>query len=356
MPVWSRDGRYLAYATNQNGSMDLWVLDSTGGRSVEVTSGPEDDSRPDWSPDGQSIVFLRGVKSCHIFVADPESREKIQLTSGEVCDNEPMVSADGKWVAFIREKTGAIRTSPVLAWASVEGGDVHEMDLKGLTFNASGGVSWSPDAEDLAFAADDGSGNVDIYRARREGGAPTRVTVTPGTDVIPIWSPDGRNIGYTRAAAGETQVWTIPSGGGVPTKVSSEDGANQLSYFSPEGRRIAYMTVLPDGTYDVKVKEMGRQGPGRLILHSDRGAYPMGWSKDGRYVIAWKLDGERSKVAALAADGSEQFLIGESVDEPDGRGYFIDLNTRGLPSPTSSPGGIHAPSTATTPPKCVSCT
>ncbi len=343
MPAWSRDGRYLAYATDQNGSMDLWVLDMTGGRSVEITSGPEDDSRPDWSPDGRSIAFLRGVRRSHIFVADPETREKRQLTSGETTDYEPMVSQDGKWVAFTREKSGPARSVAVLAWAPAEGGDIRELDLKGLAYNASGGVSWSPDAKELAFAADDGSGNIDIYRVPREGGAPTRVTVTPGTDVIPLWSPDGRTIGYTRAAGGETQVWTIPSGGGVPTKVSFEEGVNQLSYFSPEGGRIAYMTVRSDGTYDVKVNKVGRQEPGHAIFHSDKGTYPLGWSKDGKYVVAWKMGGEQSTVAALAADGSEQFTIGESVDEPDGKGYFIDLTDRGRPfADVIYPGGIHA--------------
>jgi len=171
MPAWSRDGRYLAYATNQSGSMNLCVLDMTGGRSVEITSGSEDDSRPDWSPDGRSIAFLRGVRRSHIFVGNPETREKRQLTFGETTDYEPMVSRDGKWVAFVREKAGSARTAAVLAWAPVEGGDVHELDLKGLSFNASGGVAWSPDTEELAFAADDGSGNVDIYRVSARGGA-----------------------------------------------------------------------------------------------------------------------------------------------------------------------------------------
>jgi Tol biopolymer transport system component len=343
MPAWSKDGRYLAYATDQSGSMNLWVLDMTGGRSVEVTSGPEDDSRPDWSPDGQSIVFLRGTKSCHIFIADPETREKTQLTSGQVCDYDPMISMDGKWVAFIREKVGAARTSPVLAWASVEGGPVHEVDLKGLTFNASGGVAWSPNADELAFAADDGSGNVDIYRAKREGGAPARVTVTPGTDVIPFWSPDGRTIGYTRAAGGETQVWAIPSGGGVPSKVSLEDSVNQLSCFSPEGQRVAYMTVRSDGAYDLKVSDLGQQKPGRPIYHSEKGVYPLGWSKDGKYVAAWKMGSDESSILAVAADGTEHFTIGDAEDEPDGRGYFINLTPRGRAfADLVYPGGTHA--------------
>ena len=63
MPAWSRDGRYLAYATDQNGSRDLWVLDMTGGRSVEVTSGPEDDSRP--------IGPRTGSRSCSCAASSP---------------------------------------------------------------------------------------------------------------------------------------------------------------------------------------------------------------------------------------------------------------------------------------------
>ena len=343
MPVWSRDGRYLAYATDQSGRMNLWVLDMTGGRSVEITSGPADDSRPDWSPDGRSLTFLRGLRSCHIYVADPDTHEKRQITFGETCDYDPMVSPDGKWVVFVREKAGREKTAPVLAWAAVEGGPVHEVDLRGLRFNPSGGVSWSPDSGHLAFAADDGSGNVDIYRIPREGGAPARVTVAPGTDVIPLWSRDGRTIAYTRAAAGETQVWAIPSMGGVPQKISSGEDVNQLSHFSPDGRWIAYMTVRRDGAYDVTLGATGGREPSRKIHHSEKAVYPLGWSEDSRFVVAWAVGGEGSSVLALAADGTEQFLVGEAVDEPDGKGYFVDFTPKGRPFlPVVHPGGVQA--------------
>jgi DNA-binding winged helix-turn-helix (wHTH) protein len=55
--TWSPDGRYIAYASDRGGKVDIWVQQLTGGDPVQITKGPGNHWQPDWSPDGKYIAY-----------------------------------------------------------------------------------------------------------------------------------------------------------------------------------------------------------------------------------------------------------------------------------------------------------
>lgn len=85
-------------------------------------------------------------------------------------------------------------------------------------------VSLSPDGARLAFTSDwQQPGNTDLYVTPAGSGAPVRLTTHPAAEYSPAWSPDGRSIGFLRAAQGQcqgpTDVLVIPAAGGGERKV-----------------------------------------------------------------------------------------------------------------------------------------
>ncbi len=56
-PTFSPDGRFIAYMSHTSGNSDIWVQLIGSGNPIQITHSPADDMFPDWSPDGNSIVF-----------------------------------------------------------------------------------------------------------------------------------------------------------------------------------------------------------------------------------------------------------------------------------------------------------
>ena len=56
-PVWSPDGRRIAFDFYENGNTDIWVMNADGSGRTNLTNHPGDDREPSWSPDGRRIVF-----------------------------------------------------------------------------------------------------------------------------------------------------------------------------------------------------------------------------------------------------------------------------------------------------------
>jgi Tol biopolymer transport system component len=80
---------------------NLWIVDVDGSRVRELTSGARNDSSPVWSPDGKRIAFLSdrdGTNQLHVMWLD--TREVAQLTHLEQAPNGIKWSPDGKQIAF----------------------------------------------------------------------------------------------------------------------------------------------------------------------------------------------------------------------------------------------------------------
>jgi len=111
-PVWSPNGREVAYYAVRNGVRHLFVMTVTGERPVQVTADSLQDQQPQWSPDGGSLVFYRrdGTGRDRLFVtsraADSTWSAPRLLTDeyGTGCH----WSSDGRWIAFT-DPDGALR-------------------------------------------------------------------------------------------------------------------------------------------------------------------------------------------------------------------------------------------------------
>ena len=189
-PRHSPDGKRLVVSKidPRSGSGDLVVTDLASGTSVPITSDPNHEFSPVWSPDGRIVVFAMNDNA-------PPFLHKVGLDGGAI---ESVVAPSGgvqtptDWL-----KDGSILYQDVNAGTNTDvmllppGKDQKPRKLLGTRFNEMHGTV-SPDGHWLAYVTDD-SGHLEVYvRSFPQMGAARRVSVSGG--VWPRWARDGREL------------------------------------------------------------------------------------------------------------------------------------------------------------------
>lgn len=107
-PRWSRNGQFIAFSrANEDGSVDLVVLDKDGNGESVVAAGVNGKVAHDWSPDSKQLVYVIGPDSdAEIYVTGRDGNGAKQLTSNRVADGQPLWSADGSSILFLSDGDG----------------------------------------------------------------------------------------------------------------------------------------------------------------------------------------------------------------------------------------------------------
>jgi Tol biopolymer transport system component len=109
-PVWSPDGKKIAYFAFIDGGYDLWVVDADGANPQQLTRGAYDDREPVWSPDGSKIAFSSDRKNTYasydIWIIDVHSGAMEAITDDKYENRMPIWTPDGKEISYTSNHDG----------------------------------------------------------------------------------------------------------------------------------------------------------------------------------------------------------------------------------------------------------
>ena len=108
-PIWSPDGRRVAFLRAGNASDLAWILADGSAPAESLVVAPGDQSTGEFTPDGRSLVIREGgtTRPRQISVVAMDSaRVPRPLFTSAFQNHSPSLSPDGRWVAFVSDESG----------------------------------------------------------------------------------------------------------------------------------------------------------------------------------------------------------------------------------------------------------
>jgi Tol biopolymer transport system component/predicted Ser/Thr protein kinase len=302
-PAWSPEGTRIAYTSDENGNMDIWVQQIAAGQRVNLTKNHTGyDGKPCWSPDGEWIAFVSERNGGGIFI---------------------MPALGG-----IPKRVLSLSFAPSLSYIA-----------------AIPPVCWSPDGANLAYAV---AGS--LYTIPASGGMPARVPLPPTGLTVgysePAWSPNGERIactGFVAVGVSTSQIWSVRCDGSDPLQVTRGKAFNSNPIWSPDGRQLFFLSDR-GGIQDiwwVPVDARGKPTGSVRSLTAGVGVGAIALSQDGT-ILAYTKIVERTNIwlipvvpdRTLTLDDalpltSENHYIDLMSVSPDGEWIAFDSNRSG---------------------------
>jgi serine/threonine-protein kinase len=212
----SPDGSRIALAIREQGDTDIWIATPSRQTITQLTAEPANETRPVWSPDGQSIVFQSDRAGNDIYRRDAQGAgqaERLTEQKSVLLEGPHSMTPDGRAILFGLQSSIASVTPPST--------DVHTL-VSGTATMRDPRVS--PDGRYLAYQSSE-SGRFEVWVTEYPPKPARRWRVSTAGGALPRWGRDSRELFFVdqagvmiapvngdpaRAAAGVARAWTTP--------------------------------------------------------------------------------------------------------------------------------------------------
>jgi len=337
-PQVSPDGRWVVFVLRETdleanlGRTDLWLArhpcgglvgtDGTGLR--RLTSHPEADSNPRWTPDSNSIYFLSSRSgSSQIWCIRVDGGEAEQITNGPLDVGNLIVSPDGKYLAFTMDVFPDCNAA--LTKAKLD--EVKQRKSTSRVYERTfvrHWDTWKDGRRSHLFVMPSSGGQpvdvmagMDADTPSRPFGGPEEITFTPDSRGVIFTA---RNVGREEPWSTDFDLYLVPVDGSQQPRCLTDEnnGWDTNPVFSPDSKTLAYLAMSRPGYEADRFRIILRSwsdGDQRVLTRDwNRSPSSICWSQDSKTIYAtadnlgqkslFAVDVEMGRVRTIVKDGT----------------------------------------------------
>jgi len=302
--AWSQDGKRIIFSKDYTG--DLWEVDvSIEGGKASALLFARDAIQPAVARQGSRLAYAYGRDNMNLWGVDLNGKGKLTpqlLISSTRAQRAPDISPDGEKIAFESDRTGLEEI-----WIS----DFDGSNPVQLTdFHSGAGTArWSPDGGRIVFDSRE-SGAAALYLVDPHGGPPRKIQISIQNASVPSWSRDGRWIYFTSDVPPSGGLYKTPAEGGNAVLLSRTIGYNVQE--AADGS-LYFASAIVNADIHVLAKIGGQE---RSLSNMPRVAYPTDWvlAANGIYFIDRR--GARARISFFEFDNGKVRVVTELQKDP----------------------------------------
>ena len=334
--AWSPDGKFIAFAnapfSGGHMALSLLSIDTQEVKQIDHNDRCLDETGPVYSHDGKYLAYNCYSASSDFAIAlvrSDGSGSRILREFQGYCNGVAWMG-DNKHLLFSQAQNG-IETS-YLRELAVADGSVRDV-TSGQGYEA---ISISAKGDRLVFANESGGNDV-IWRAdvTRPQDAPVELISSTRTQNGPSYSPDGSHIVFSSDRTGSQEIWMSDANGQNLAQLTHLGQSSGSPSWSPDGKKVAFDSRTPrnDGSphADVYVLDVAERAPKKLNVGDGEASVPT-WSHNGKWIYFVSGVGGRNRIFRVGSEGGQAMAISTSpgflpMESADGQYVYFASST-----------------------------
>jgi serine/threonine protein kinase len=262
----------IAFVSMRTGIPQIWLINTQGESLSQVTNLKQGACQPDWSPDGQKLVFISPCykreyqyPKANLHIIDADGSNPVALDPGYGGNYDPAWSPDGQQIAFTKNISGSTQVF------------IYNIGSKTISAAAdakepSKHPAWSSDGKYLAYISTRYSSEIWV----RDNLTGTNVQISHSrnnNDNWPVWSPTNSEIIFTQSPLDPFFPWlagiVFPVTENslefkIPTENHSVPSPASDADISPDGKWLVFEAWPEGNNHDIYIMTMSGEKVVRL--------------------------------------------------------------------------------------------
>jgi Tol biopolymer transport system component/DNA-binding winged helix-turn-helix (wHTH) protein len=304
MPVWSPDGKRIAFEVDNFNSSSIWSISTSGADLQQIVHATDRNSyNPVFAPDGRTIYFGFESGLWRVDISPETGKptgDPVQIVgAAPTIIRHPSISGDGKRIAYSALlQSSNLWSAPLGPGSGVSG---PPMPLTHDNSTRNNLLAFPPDGRKIAYTSWRAGAGGDLWLMDGDGSNSKQLTTNPAHDSQPSWFPNMERIAFLSDRDGRWRLWGIDLSSGRESMLIDFESDTQYVRLSPDGKQVVFNSNK-GGPINTWAASLGDGTARQLTFDREMMGFAC-WSLDGQWLAFEMKRGDDTHIAIMPSGG-----------------------------------------------------